>query len=176
MVLIPASSLQLIWTFCRRGYISIWRPPTSCDRHNFALNSTLLTVKIASDLLISSTGCTCYLLRCISSFDSLAGSEFNMQQYQETLMGVRNLKQRWRLCLSQPQATGLRGAKILLLVKEFNFVFFYDLMIKAQIPLCTFGRSKFIRKWIRVEFTPDYYLYVIILSYYYLLWLISNCF
>ena len=30
--------------------------------------------------LISSTGCTCYLHRCISSFDSLAGSEVNMQQ------------------------------------------------------------------------------------------------
>ena len=40
MVLIPASSLQLIWTSCRRGYIIICRPPTSCERHNFALNST----------------------------------------------------------------------------------------------------------------------------------------
>ena len=30
--------------------------------------------------LISSTGCTCYLHRCIFSFDSLAGSEVNMQQ------------------------------------------------------------------------------------------------
>ena len=34
MVLIPASSLQLIWTSCRRGYIIICRPPTSCERHN----------------------------------------------------------------------------------------------------------------------------------------------
>ena len=34
MVLIPASSLQLIWTSCRRGYMIIWRPPTSCERHN----------------------------------------------------------------------------------------------------------------------------------------------
>ena len=33
MVLIPASSLQLIWTSCRRGYIIIWRPPTSCEHH-----------------------------------------------------------------------------------------------------------------------------------------------
>ena len=40
MVLIPASSLQLLWTSSRRGYIIIWRPPTSCERHNFALNST----------------------------------------------------------------------------------------------------------------------------------------
>ena len=29
--------------------------------------------------LISSTGCTCYLHWCISSFDSLAGSEVNIQ-------------------------------------------------------------------------------------------------
>ena len=40
MVLIPASSLQLIWTSCRRGYIIIWHLPTSCESHNFALNST----------------------------------------------------------------------------------------------------------------------------------------
>ena len=33
MVFIPASSLRLIWTSCRRGYIIIWRPPTSCKRH-----------------------------------------------------------------------------------------------------------------------------------------------
>ena len=30
MVLIPAYSLQLI---CCQGYIIIWRPPTSCERH-----------------------------------------------------------------------------------------------------------------------------------------------
>ena len=41
------------------------------------------TVKVALDLLISSTGCTSYLHRCISSFDSLAGSEANMQQFLE---------------------------------------------------------------------------------------------
>ena len=33
MVLIRTSFLQLIWTSCRRGYIIIWRPPTSCERH-----------------------------------------------------------------------------------------------------------------------------------------------
>ena len=38
------------------------------------------TVKVALDLLISSTGCTCYLHWCIFSFDSLVGSEVNMQQ------------------------------------------------------------------------------------------------
>ena len=35
------------------------------------------TVKVAPDLLISSTGC--YLHRCISFFDRLAGSEVNMR-------------------------------------------------------------------------------------------------
>ena len=33
MVLIPASSLHLIWNSYRRGYIIIWHPPTSCERH-----------------------------------------------------------------------------------------------------------------------------------------------
>ena len=42
MFVIPASSLQLIWTSCRRGYMIIWRPlNSSCERHNFALSSTL---------------------------------------------------------------------------------------------------------------------------------------
>ena len=39
-LLIPASSFQLTWTSCRRGNIIIWHQPTSCERHNFALNST----------------------------------------------------------------------------------------------------------------------------------------
>ena len=37
---LSSSELQLIWTSWRRGYIIIWHPPTSCERHNFALNST----------------------------------------------------------------------------------------------------------------------------------------
>ena len=75
MVLIPAIFLQLIWTSCRRGYIIIWHPPTACERHN----SHSIQPFDSQDLpLISSTGCTCYLHRCISSFDSLAG--VNMQQ------------------------------------------------------------------------------------------------
>ena len=46
----------------------------------FRTQFNLSTVKVTPDLLISSTGCTCYLHRCISSFDSLAGSEVNIQQ------------------------------------------------------------------------------------------------
>ena len=78
MVLIPASSLQLTWTSCRRGYIIIWCPPTSCERHNFVLNSTpRQSGHPWSDIF---DRYTCYLHRCISSFDSLAGSEVSMQQ------------------------------------------------------------------------------------------------
>ena len=77
MVLIPASSLQLIWTSCRRGYIIIWRAPASCEHHN---SHSIQPVDSQCYPQISSTGCTCYLHRCISYFDSLAGSEVNMQQ------------------------------------------------------------------------------------------------
>ena len=65
MVLIPASSLQLIWTSCHRGYIIIWRPPTSCERHN---SHSIQPFNSQGCPLISSTGCTCYLHRCISSW------------------------------------------------------------------------------------------------------------
>ena len=61
---------QLIWTSCRRGYIIIWCPPTSCERHN---SHSIQPFHGQGCPLISSTGCTCYLHRCISSFNSLAG-------------------------------------------------------------------------------------------------------
>ena len=77
MVLIPASSLQLTWTSCCRGYIITWCPPTSCKRHH---SHSIQPLDSQGHPLISSTGCTCYLHRCISSFDSLARSEVNMQQ------------------------------------------------------------------------------------------------
>ena len=46
----------------------------------FRTQFNLSTVKVAPDL-ISLTGCTCYVHRCISSFDSLAGSVVNMQHF-----------------------------------------------------------------------------------------------
>ena len=49
MVLIPAASLQLIWTSCRRGYIIILRPPTSCERH-ICTQFNPLTVKVIPDI------------------------------------------------------------------------------------------------------------------------------
>ena len=63
MVLIPASSLQLVWTSCRRGYIIIWHLPTSCERHN---SHSIQPLDSQGHPLISSTGCTCYLHKCIS--------------------------------------------------------------------------------------------------------------
>ena len=70
MVLIPASFLQLTWTSCCRGYIIIWRPPTSCERHN---SHSIQPLDSQGRILISSTGCTCYLHRCISHLTAWPG-------------------------------------------------------------------------------------------------------
>ena len=102
MVFIPASSLQL-QLLNRRS----WGPPLlgagslysilSPTNLNFLspglynnLTHTLLPVSVTISysiqpldsqgyILIFSTGCTCYLHRCISYFDSLGGSEVNIQ-------------------------------------------------------------------------------------------------
>ena len=50
----------------------------------------LSTVKVDPDLLISSTRCTCYLHRSISSFDSLAGSEVSMQHLILRSYNIKN--------------------------------------------------------------------------------------
>ena len=99
MVLIPASSLLLIWgselQLLNRGswgapllgagslysILSLTNSNFLCTELYYCFTHTqfnLLTVKVIP--LIPSTGCTCYLHRCISYFDSLAGSEVNMQQ------------------------------------------------------------------------------------------------
>ena len=77
LVLSTASYLQLTWTSCRRGYIIIWRPLFFLRASQFHTQFNPTTVKVIS--WYSSTRCTCYLHRCISCFDSLAG--VNMQQY-----------------------------------------------------------------------------------------------
>ena len=104
MFLIPASSLQLVWSptaqsgvlrvssagcwFSLPHLISnwlnflctrVWRPP-SCGRHK-SYSFNLSTVKVI--FWYFSTRCTCYLHRCISYFDSLA--RVNIQQYHATL-------------------------------------------------------------------------------------------
>ena len=58
------------------SYIIVHRPPSSCGRHKLhSFNPS--TVK--ATLCYSSIGCTCYFHRCISYFDSPAGSEVNIQ-------------------------------------------------------------------------------------------------
>ena len=69
------------WTSCAPSYIIVRRPPSSCGRHkSHSFNPS--TVKVIS--WYSSTECTCYLHRCISYFDSLAG--VNMQHLMVRLM------------------------------------------------------------------------------------------
>ena len=77
LVLSTASYLQLISTFCRRGYIIIWHPLFFLRASQFCTQFNPSTIKVIS--WYSSTGCTCYLHMCISYFDSLAGSEVNIQ-------------------------------------------------------------------------------------------------
>ena len=76
LVLSTTSFLQLIWTSCRRGYIIIWRPLFFLRASQFQTQFNPCTVKVIS--WDSSAGCTCYLHRCISYFDSLVG--VSMQQ------------------------------------------------------------------------------------------------
>ena len=65
------------WTSCAPSYIIVRRPPSSCGRHkSHSFNPS--TVKVI--FWYSSTGCTFYLHRCISYFDSPAESEVNIQQ------------------------------------------------------------------------------------------------
>ena len=55
------------------GYIIVRRPPSSCGGHkSHSFNPS--TVKVIS--WYSSTGCTCYLHRCISYFDRLVGVNY----------------------------------------------------------------------------------------------------
>ena len=67
------------WTSCAPSYIIVRCPPSSCGRHkSHSFNPS--TVKAI--FWYSSTGCTCYLHRCISYFDSPAGSEVNIQHWE----------------------------------------------------------------------------------------------
>ena len=77
---VPPSSIfsPTDWTSCALSYIIIWCPLFFLRASQFHTQFIPSTVKVIS--WYSSTGCTCYLHRCISYFDSLAGSEVNMQQ------------------------------------------------------------------------------------------------
>ena len=77
----PAFAWPYVWvhrstSLMSSGYIIVWHPPSSCGRHT-SHSFYPSTVKAIS--WYSSTGCTCFLHRCISYFDSLAGSEVNIQ-------------------------------------------------------------------------------------------------
>ena len=78
MVLIPPSYSPTDLNFLSPGLYNNLTPTYFLRASQFRTQFNPSTVKVAPDLLISSTGCTCYLYWCISSFDSLAG--VNMQQ------------------------------------------------------------------------------------------------
>ena len=62
---------KLTYFLSSPSYIIVQCPPSSCGRHKLhSFNPS--TVK--ATLCYFSTGCTCYLHRCISYFDSPAGS------------------------------------------------------------------------------------------------------
>ena len=65
------------------GYIIVQRPPSSCGHHkSHSFNPS--TVKVIS--WYSSTGCTCYLHRRISYFDSLAGvNMLHLKKFKKVL-------------------------------------------------------------------------------------------
>ena len=66
------------WTSCAPSYIIVRSLPSSCGRHkSHSFNPS--TVKVI--FWYFSTGCTCYLHRCISYFDNLA--DVNMLQLEE---------------------------------------------------------------------------------------------
>ena len=68
---------HLISNWFERSYIIIWRPLFFLQASQFYTQFNPSTIKVIS--WYSLTGCTCYLHRCISYFDCLAGSEVNIQ-------------------------------------------------------------------------------------------------
>ena len=105
LVFSTASFLQLVWSLnCALSYIIVQRPPSSCGRHkSHSFNPS--TVKVI--FWYSSTGCTCYLHRCISYFDSLAGSEANIQQFNNN----KNATETSKTFLVFPAKVSLLSAK-----------------------------------------------------------------
>ena len=82
------------WTSCAPSYIKVRRTPSSCGRQkSHSFNPS--TVKVI--FWYSSTGWTCYLHRCISYFDSPAGSEVNIQQNQKNICSQSHPKKLYSL-------------------------------------------------------------------------------
>ena len=106
LVFSTASYLQLIWTSCAPSNIIIWRPLFFFLRASqFRTQFNPSTVKVIS--WYSSTGCTCFLHRCISYFDSLAGvnmlqkieKENDRESKKNKEENLKNLNQ--RMCNEQ---------------------------------------------------------------------------
>ena len=76
---VPHSSIfsPTDWTSCAPSYIIIWCPLFFLRASQFCTQFNPSMVKVIS--WYSSTGCPCYLCRCISYFESLAG--VNMLQF-----------------------------------------------------------------------------------------------
>ena len=106
LVLSTATFLQLSWTSCCRGYMIIIRP----------LNSNLSTVKVIP--LIP------YLHRCISYFDSLAGSEVNIQHFQVDSRNVLSTA-----------VLFLLGWQVLVLLFRYSSFHSFDLLIATLIMI-----------------------------------------
>ena len=71
-ILTPTSLVFKLTDFLSsQSYIIVQSPPSSCGRHKLhSFNPSI----VKATLCYSSTGCTCDLHRCISYFDSPAGS------------------------------------------------------------------------------------------------------
>ena len=138
MLLIPASSLQPLWTSSRRGYIIIWHPPTSCERQN---SHSIQPLDSQGRPLISSTRCTCYLHKCISFFDSLAGSAVNMQQnlyaIKSTSQSPNNYDDSLSLCQIINWLNFLFG-RVLIISRELHRC------IKSEIVVSSWGQQSLI--------------------------------
>ena len=70
------------------SYIIVQQPSSSCGRHKLH-SFKLFTVKVIISWY-SSTGCTCYLHRWISYFDSPVGSEVNTQQTYNSWYAIKS--------------------------------------------------------------------------------------
>ena len=99
------------WISYALSYIIVQRPP-SCGRHK-SHSFNLTTVKVI--FWYSSTGCTCYLHRCISYFDFPAGSEVNMQH--SCSRALRNVE-----CSFLPSLRGPLLIRVLIPVTDLSMI------------------------------------------------------
>ena len=102
---------QLIWTSRRQGYIIIWPPLFFLRASQFRIQITPSTVKVTPDLPISSTGCACYLHRCISHLTARPGQRSicnrRRQRSTEKQYGCNRKAQLASLLVSAFHQTGL---------------------------------------------------------------------